>query len=288
MPQLPTRGTRGGRAAQSGGRGLCRAGARGHPAAVNYVLGVVSSASALFFAGMSTKLTSPKLRPAIGCAVFLLARNLDRDLARQRHRLTRRQARAEQRSTETPVVSASPRLRVGSPGRDAGPGLPLNAIRARRGPKWDLSARATRPRDLLELGDLDRQRERPRDIARRRSDPRMPTIGATVHLVTFDFELPAARRLSPSHRGTHTTATSAAKRTSIDVYESRSDASIESAVMFASKSRTGVSLVAITVSLQVTLTLDGVLPVKRWARSPSSAWLHGLVAVRPRVTPDRR
>jgi hypothetical protein len=41
----------------------------------NYVLGVVLFASALFFAGMSTKLTSPRLRVAtlsIGCAVFLL------------------------------------------------------------------------------------------------------------------------------------------------------------------------------------------------------------------------
>jgi hypothetical protein len=43
--------------------------------ATNYVLGVVLFASALFFAGMSTKLTSPKLRVtmlSIGCAVFLL------------------------------------------------------------------------------------------------------------------------------------------------------------------------------------------------------------------------
>jgi Na+-translocating ferredoxin:NAD+ oxidoreductase RnfD subunit len=43
--------------------------------ASNYVLGVVLFASALFFAGMSTKLTSPKLRVvmlSIGCAVFLL------------------------------------------------------------------------------------------------------------------------------------------------------------------------------------------------------------------------
>jgi hypothetical protein len=40
----------------------------------NYVLGVVLFASALFFAGMSTKLTTPKLRVAmlsIGCLVFL-------------------------------------------------------------------------------------------------------------------------------------------------------------------------------------------------------------------------
>ncbi len=43
--------------------------------ASNYVLGVVLFASALFFAGMSTKLTTPSLRVAmlaIGCAVFLL------------------------------------------------------------------------------------------------------------------------------------------------------------------------------------------------------------------------
>jgi hypothetical protein len=42
--------------------------------ASNYVLGVVLFASSLFFAGMSTKLTAPKLRVAmlaIGCAVFL-------------------------------------------------------------------------------------------------------------------------------------------------------------------------------------------------------------------------
>jgi hypothetical protein len=41
--------------------------------ASNYVLGVVLFASALFFAGMSTKLTAPKLRVAmlsLGCAVF--------------------------------------------------------------------------------------------------------------------------------------------------------------------------------------------------------------------------
>ena len=43
--------------------------------ASNYVLGVVLFASALFFAGMSTKLTSLRLRVVmlvIGCAVFLL------------------------------------------------------------------------------------------------------------------------------------------------------------------------------------------------------------------------
>ena len=43
--------------------------------ASNYVLGVVLFASALFFAGMSTKLTTARLRIAmlaIGCAVFLL------------------------------------------------------------------------------------------------------------------------------------------------------------------------------------------------------------------------
>ena len=42
--------------------------------ASNYVLGVVLFASALFFAGMSTKLASPRLRVVmlcIGCAVFL-------------------------------------------------------------------------------------------------------------------------------------------------------------------------------------------------------------------------
>jgi Na+-translocating ferredoxin:NAD+ oxidoreductase RnfD subunit len=41
----------------------------------NYVLGVVLFASSLFFAGMSVKLRSPKLRFALltlGCAVFLL------------------------------------------------------------------------------------------------------------------------------------------------------------------------------------------------------------------------
>jgi hypothetical protein len=40
----------------------------------NYILGVVLFASALFFAGMSTKLATPRLRVAllgIGCAVFL-------------------------------------------------------------------------------------------------------------------------------------------------------------------------------------------------------------------------
>ncbi len=43
--------------------------------ASNYVLGVVLFASALFFAGMSTKLTAPRLRIAmlgIGCSIFLL------------------------------------------------------------------------------------------------------------------------------------------------------------------------------------------------------------------------
>ena len=43
--------------------------------ASNYVLGVVLFASALFFAGMSTKLKSPRRRVTIlsvGCAVFLL------------------------------------------------------------------------------------------------------------------------------------------------------------------------------------------------------------------------
>ena len=43
--------------------------------ASNYVLGVVLFASALFFAGMSTKLTATGLRVAmlaIGCAIFLV------------------------------------------------------------------------------------------------------------------------------------------------------------------------------------------------------------------------
>jgi hypothetical protein len=42
--------------------------------ASNYVLGVVLFAVSLFFAGMSTKLTAPRLRAAVlvvGCAVFL-------------------------------------------------------------------------------------------------------------------------------------------------------------------------------------------------------------------------
>ena len=42
--------------------------------ASNYVLAVVLFASALFFAGMSTKLTAPRLRVAmlsVGCAIFL-------------------------------------------------------------------------------------------------------------------------------------------------------------------------------------------------------------------------
>jgi len=42
--------------------------------ATNYVLGVVLFASALFFAGISTKLSAPRLRVALlvaGCAVFL-------------------------------------------------------------------------------------------------------------------------------------------------------------------------------------------------------------------------
>ena len=40
----------------------------------NYVLGVVLFSVALFFAGMSTKLTQPRLRQvavAVGCVVFL-------------------------------------------------------------------------------------------------------------------------------------------------------------------------------------------------------------------------
>ena len=43
--------------------------------ASNYVLGVVLFASALFFAGISTKLTTPRLRVAmlaLGCMVFLV------------------------------------------------------------------------------------------------------------------------------------------------------------------------------------------------------------------------
>jgi hypothetical protein len=43
--------------------------------ASNYVLGVVLFASALFFAGISTKLTSPRIRVAmlaLGCVVFLV------------------------------------------------------------------------------------------------------------------------------------------------------------------------------------------------------------------------
>ena len=46
--------------------------------ASNYVLGVVLFASALFFAGISTKLTSPRIRVAmlsLGCAVFCSPRS---------------------------------------------------------------------------------------------------------------------------------------------------------------------------------------------------------------------
>ena len=70
--------------------------------ASNYVLGVVLFASALFFAGMSTKLTSPRLRIVmlvIGCAVFLGTADLDRHLARQPLRLTTGARRVEARWT---------------------------------------------------------------------------------------------------------------------------------------------------------------------------------------------
>ena len=59
--------------------------------ASNYVLGVVLFASALFFAGMSTKLTSPRLRIAmlcIGCACVPRHGDLDRHLTRQHRHLT--------------------------------------------------------------------------------------------------------------------------------------------------------------------------------------------------------
>ena len=77
--------------------------------ASNYVLGVVLFASALFFAGMSTKLTSPRLR--IVMLVHRLRRlprhgRLDRNLARQPLRLTTRRPSAPQ---NLPVTSRSAR-----------------------------------------------------------------------------------------------------------------------------------------------------------------------------------
>ena len=64
----------------------------------NYVLGVVLFAVALFFAGMSTKLTAVGLRKAmlvVGCVLFLGTVDLDRDVPRERRDLARRSARLE-------------------------------------------------------------------------------------------------------------------------------------------------------------------------------------------------
>ena len=59
--------------------------------ASNYVLGVVLFASALFFAGMSTKLTTPRLRIAMVSHRLRRVpahRDLDRDLTDQPRGLT--------------------------------------------------------------------------------------------------------------------------------------------------------------------------------------------------------
>src|SRR6266496_4711735 len=76
----------------------------------------------------------------------------------------------------------------------------------------------------------------------------VPTIGATAVRTPRTCSAamsrsPAASRLKAYETGGASTATSAAIRTSINVSASRLDASIESAVMLARRSRTGVSMV---------------------------------------------
>ena len=71
---VPARRPHAVRTPRGAGRRLLRAVLRNIQRASNYVLAVVLFASALFFAGISTKLTVPRLRVAllsIGCAIFL-------------------------------------------------------------------------------------------------------------------------------------------------------------------------------------------------------------------------
>ena len=71
---VPAGGQGRGRAARPDGRGVAAEVRRDIQRSTNYVLGVVLFAVALFFAGMSTKLTAPGLRKTmlvVGCAVFL-------------------------------------------------------------------------------------------------------------------------------------------------------------------------------------------------------------------------
>ena len=111
---VQARGPRRGRASSRRRRRLYAAQARRNiQRASNYVLGVVLFASALFFAGMSTKLTSPRLRVVM--LVHRLRRlprhrRLDRDLARQPLRLT---AGARARRRPAPRRRARPRRAAG-------------------------------------------------------------------------------------------------------------------------------------------------------------------------------
>ena len=122
----------------------------------------------------------------------------------------------------------------------------------------------------LELGELDRESEGSCDLAQSRTTTRaVPTIGATAARTprTWSTSMSsslAAPRFSRYDAGGASTATSAAMRTSMSVCGSRLDASIESAVMLASRSSTGVSVVsAMGISFQALWARQAPRPVLR-------------------------
>ncbi len=120
---------------------------------------------------------------------------------------------------------------------------------------------------VLELGDLDRDLERRGDRDRRgrdagSADDRCDRGEDAADLLGVDARLaPAARRLSRYEAGGASTATSAAMRTSISASGSRLEASTESAVMLASRSRTGVSVVGSAMVLSFRSTF---VPERGW------------------------
>ena len=126
---------------------------------------------------------------------------------------------------------------------------------------------------LVELRELDLDASALTMLPAADATRAVPTIGAIAARTprTCSASIPtslAASRFSMYETGGASTATSAAMRTSISVSGSRFDAAIDSAVMLASRSRTGVSVVD---SAMVLLSFDVHCLLRVSTRSRSDA-----------------
>ena len=213
--------------------------------------GSTSSGQSCAWASWRFSIPSPSVRVPV--SVLPVARSRPRSLRCRRRRRHSRgpgpgprgQQRGLLRSGGSRCGSISLSASFGCRERPARP-LPRAAA-----PRGSVTGRPGRPRPgrfVLELGDLDLERDRLDDVARRGrdaggADDRSDRGEDAADLLGVDSGRPAAPRFSAYETGGASTAASAAMRTSMSVSGSRPEASIESAVMLASRSRTGVSVV---------------------------------------------